>query len=105
MRLKKEDICRCLLRSEEHTSELQSRVDISSSELFSRKLLRWLYEEGAFDTEYNDYDGEDDYEFMLKMFNKRDKDSISLKQDKKIKALLLNAIKPFLQDRLAEKVR
>lgn len=54
-----------------------------SSELFSRKLLRWLYEEGAFDTEYNDYDGEDDYEFMLKMFNKRDKDSISLKQDKK----------------------
>lgn len=76
-----------------------------SSELFSRKLLRWLYEEGAFDTEYNDYDGEDDYEFMLKMFNKRDKDSISLKQDKKIKALLLNAIKPFLQDRLAEKVR
>ena len=76
-----------------------------ASELFSRKLLRWLYEEGAFDTEYNDYDGEDDYEFMLKMFNKRDKDSISLKQDKKIKALLLNAIKPFLQDRLAEKVR
>ena len=71
MRLKKEDICRCLLNCFRD----------------------------------NDYDGEDDYEFMLKMFNKRDKDSISLKQDKKIKALLLNAIKPFLQDRLAEKVR
>ena len=68
------------------------------------KLLHAV-EEGRFDTEYNDYDGEDDYEFMLKMFNKRDKDSISLKQDKKIKALLLHAIKPFLQDRLAEKVR
>lgn len=76
-----------------------------SSELFSRKLLRWLYEEGAFDTEYNHYDGEDDYEFMLKMFNKRDKDSISVNQDKKIKAILLSSVKPFLQERLAEKIR
>ena len=32
-----------------------------SSELFSRKLLRWLYEQGAFNTLYNDYDGEEDY--------------------------------------------
>lgn len=54
-----------------------------SAELFSRKLLRWLYEEGAFDTEYNHYDGERDYEFMLKMFNKRDKDLIIFNQDKK----------------------
>lgn len=76
-----------------------------SSELFSRKLLRWLYDEGAFDTPYNGYDGTGDYEFMLKMFNKRDKVSISLNQDKKIKAVLLNSIKPFLQDRLGEKVR
>ena len=76
-----------------------------STELFSRKLLRWLYEEGAFDTEYNHYDGEGDYEFMLKMFNKRDKDSISYNQDKKIKAILLKSVKPFLQERLAEKVR
>lgn len=76
-----------------------------SSELFSRKLLRWLYDEGAFDTAYNGYDGTGDYEFMLKMFNKRDKESISLSQDKKIKAVLLNSIKPFLQELLAEKVR
>lgn len=76
-----------------------------STELFSRKLLRWLYEEGAFDTEYNHYDGEGDYEFMLKMFNKRDKDSISYNQDKKIKAILLNSVKPFLSERLAEKIR
>lgn len=75
-----------------------------SSELFSRKLLRWLYEEGAFDTEYNHYDGEQDYEFMLKMFNMRDKDSISVNRDKKIKAILLNSIKPFLQNRLSEKI-
>ena len=54
---------------------------------------------------YNQYDGEEDYEFMLKMFNKRDKSTISVKQDKKIKAILLNSIKPFLQKTLAEKIR
>ena len=76
-----------------------------STELFSRKLLKWLYDEGAFDTSYNHYDGEDDYEFMLKMFNKRNKNEISERQDKKIKAILLNSIKPFLQRILAGKVR
>lgn len=61
-----------------------------STELFSRKLLRWLYENGAFNTEYNQYGGYGDYEFMLRMFNKRDKNAITEKQDKKIKAILLN---------------
>ena len=75
-----------------------------NTELFSRKLLKWLYEVGAFDTEYNCYDGTADYEFMLKMFNKRDKDAITVNQDKKIKAILLSSIKPFLQARLAGKV-
>lgn len=76
-----------------------------SQELFSRKLLGWLYEQGAFDTAYNRYDGEEDYEFMLTMFNKRNKDSITPKQHKKIKAILLNSIRPFLERRLSEKVR
>lgn len=76
-----------------------------SQELFSRKLLGWLYEQGAFDTAYNRYDGEEDYEFMLTMFNKRNKDSITLKQHKKIKAILLNSISPFLERRLSGKVR
>lgn len=76
-----------------------------SPELFSRKLLRWLYDEGAFDTNYNQYDGKEDYEFMLKMFNKRNKDSISDRQDKKIKAILLNSVRPFLQNRLVKKIR
>lgn len=67
--------------------------------------MRWLHEEGAFDTKYNQYDGEEDYNFMLKMFNKRDKASITINQDKKIKAILLNSVRPFLQDRLAEKIR
>lgn len=76
-----------------------------SSEFFSRKLLHHLYEQGAFDTEYNGFDGREDYEFMLKMFNKRDKDSITFHQDRKIKAVLLNSIKPFLQNKLAKKIR
>lgn len=75
-----------------------------STELFSRKLLLWLYNEGAFDTDYNDYDGREDYEFMLKMFNKRDKDSITERQDKKIKAILLNSIKPFLNEILDDRI-
>lgn len=76
-----------------------------NTELFSRKLLKWLYEEGAFNTEYNGYDGENDYEFMLKMFNKRDKNSITTNQDRKIKAILLNSVRPFLLERLANKIR
>lgn len=76
-----------------------------SAELFSRKLLKQLYEEGAFNCEYNNFDGRKDYEFMVKMFNKKNKDSISLKQDRKIKAILLNSIKPFLQKKLLEKLK
>ena len=76
-----------------------------SSELFSRKLLLWLYQEGAFDTEYNNYKGTQDYEFMLKMFNKRDKSSINAKQQKKINAILINSVKPFLRKKLAKKIR
>lgn len=76
-----------------------------NTELFSRKLLKWLYEEGAFDTEYNGYEGENDYQFMLRMFNKRDKDRITINQDRKIKAILLNSVRPFLLERLANKIR
>lgn len=76
-----------------------------STELFSRKLLRWLYEQGAFNTPYNHFNGKEDYEFMLQMFNKKDKNKMTVMQDKKIKAILLNSIKPFLQKILAEKVR
>lgn len=74
-----------------------------STDYFSRKLLKWLYDEGAFNSAYNHYDGRTDYEFMLKMFNKRDKTAISTKQDKKIKAIILNSIKPFMQKKLSDK--
>lgn len=74
-----------------------------SSEFFSRKLLRHLYEIGAFKpTQYNNYNPEEDYQFMLDMFNKR---SRTMKQEKKETAIILNSIKPFLYEMLQNKVR
>ena len=75
-----------------------------SPKLFSRKLLFNLYKEGAFKpNRFNDFDGKNDYEFLLKMFNKRDKSSITSKQKGKITAVLLNSIKPFLEAKLTDK--
>ena len=62
------------------------------------------FEDGAFDCEYNDYDGLDDYEFIVKMFNKRDKSSITFGQQKKIRAIIVASIRPYLQNQLAEKI-
>ncbi len=75
-----------------------------SPDFFSRKLLYRLYEEGAFDSDYNGYDGYDDYEFILKMFNKRDKSTITFRQEKKIRAIIVASIKPYLQEQLAKKM-
>lgn len=75
-----------------------------SPEFFSRKLLKKLYDEGAFDCEYNGYDGYDDYEFILKMFNKRDKSSITLGQQKKNRAIIVASIRPYLRNQLARKI-
>lgn len=85
--------------------EVENNQFISlSPEFFSRKLLKKLFEDGAFDCEYNDYDGLDDYEFIVKMFNKRDKSSITFGQQKKIRAIIVASIRPYLQNQLAEKI-
>ena len=73
-----------------------------SSELFSRKLIKYLYDQGAFNSDNSNYPAYDTYEFFLKMFNKRSE--ISEKQDKKVKPILLNNIKPFVQERLKNKI-
>ena len=73
-----------------------------SSDFFSRKLLRYLYDIGAFkSTPYNDFEPYDDYQFMLDMFNKRNR---SNRQEKKATAIILNSVKPFLQDMLKDKI-
>lgn len=76
-----------------------------SSEFFSRKLLKYLYDVGVFQAnEYNNYDPEIDYEFMLKMFNKRDKDSITRNQQRKINAIIMTSIRPYLAEQLINKI-
>ncbi|WP_430596039.1 hypothetical protein [Streptococcus gallolyticus] len=74
-----------------------------SSEFFSRKLLRYLFEVGAFKaTKWNNFEPEKDYEFMIDMFNKRNRTE---NQNKKAVAIILTSIKPFLQEKLAHKVK
>ena len=86
-----------------HNEKSKKYLSLSSN-LFSKKLLKWLYDEGAFDTAYNNYNGVHDYEFILKMFLKKRKDKITIKQDKKIKAILVNSIRPFLRRKLDGKI-
>lgn len=74
-----------------------------SPEFFSRRLLYKLYEEGAFDCEYNGYNGYNDYEFILKMFNKRNKNTITQRQHQKIRAIIVASIRPYLEMQLSNK--
>lgn len=68
-----------------------------TTECFSREMLKWLYEEGAFpDSEHNGNDGKNDYLFLLDMFNKRNKDDISSARQRKIRGLVHYTIKPFV---------
>lgn len=74
-----------------------------SSECFSRNLLRYLFDIGAFKpTSYNNFDPYNDYTFMLDMFNKRNR---TISQEKKATAIILNSIRPFLRGMLNEKIR
>ena len=76
-----------------------------SPEFFSRKLLKYLYEEGVFQAnEYNNNEPEVDYEFMLKMFNKRDKESITPNQQRKINAIIMASNRPYLVEQLVNKI-
>lgn len=76
------------------------RIELNS-QFFSRKLLLHLLEQDAFQpSEYNGGYGENDYQFMLDMFNSR---SVSGNQQRKINAIMLNSIKPFLAKKLAGK--
>lgn len=65
------------------------------SKYFSRRLFAFLYEKGAFpENKYNDYDGTNDRDFMVKMFNKRNEPTE--KQKSKIYMVLQTGIFPWL---------
>lgn len=71
------------------------RLDGLNRDLFSRRLYAFLYEKGAFaPNKYNRFDGRNDYEFMVDMFNKRA--ALTDKQRGKMNAVLNKSIFPWL---------
>lgn len=88
-----------------HAIEAKKYINLST-EFFSRRLLTYLYDSDAFSpSQYNDFNPRSDYDFLLKMFNKRDKDSISPRQQAKIRAIIVNSLKPFLEELLKNKIK
>lgn len=71
-------------------------IEIGST-FFSSKLLLYLLEQDVLD--------ENGYDFLLKMFNKRDKDCISSRQQKYIDGLIGFKVKPYLAQKLTSKIR
>lgn len=68
-----------------------------SSKYFTKRLLATLNDAGAFPgNQYNHYDGNEDYQFLLDMFNKRDKSKITDAQHRKINGIIAYSIKPYL---------
>src|SRR5690606_23361619 len=75
-----------------------------TSDYFSRHLIKYLYDSDVFEgNKYNNYDGYNDYDFLLKMFNRRNKELNSSREEGKIKALIM-VIREFLQTNFAHKV-
>lgn len=75
-----------------------------SSKYFSKKLLKFLWDKKCFKaTKFNCFDPENDYVFLLDMFNKHSPKSD--RQNKKIKALIRQNIVPFLNEFLDKKQR
>lgn len=84
-----------------HAIEERRYISLNST-FFSRKLLKFLYEDGAFvDNQYNHFDCERDYLFMLDMFNKRNRPTE--RQEAKIRGIIVSSIKPYLIERLESK--
>ncbi len=74
-----------------------------TSEYFSRAMLEDFFFHDVFTPDqWNRGDGESDYEFLVKMFNKRNKDSITSRQHYKIHMLLQEKVFPAVlaDDRL-----
>lgn len=63
---------------------------------FSRRLLQFFLEEDVFrPTEYNKFNSENDYKFMLQMFNQRIEPTS--RQQSKINAIIVTSIIPYIQ--------
>ena len=83
-----------------HAVEKHERIELSAK-YFSKKLLYYFYENDVFKpNQYNHFDGYNDYEFLLKMFRKTNKSDITEAQHRKIRALIVNSILPYLRSEL-----
>ena len=72
-----------------------------TSQFFTRRLLSYLLDNDAFKAnQFNHFTPELDYEFLLQMFNKRNKDGITYAQKRKIKAIIVNSIIPFMRTKI-----
>lgn len=79
------------------TALREGKEVILTSEYFSRALLEYFFHEDVFQAnKWNGNDAENDYNFLVDMFNKRDKDSLSRKQNAKIYMLLKDTVLPFV---------
>ena len=68
-----------------------------TSEFFSRATLADLWQNGAFPpNNYNNHNGENDYRFLLNMFNQRHE--LTDKEKSKVWVLLNRTIKDFVMD-------
>lgn len=85
-----------------HAVESNEFIELTS-EYFTRKLLRYLYDNDAFESnQYNGFDAYKDYQFLIDMFNKRNR---TYKQNQKATAIILNSIKPYLEKLLKDKIK
>ena len=85
-----------------HAVESNAFIELTS-EYFTRKLLRYLYDNDAFEpNQYNGFDAYKDYQFLIDMFNKRNR---TYKQNQKATAIILNSIKPYLEKLLKDKIK
>lgn len=86
-----------------HAVDNRERIELTP-EYFSKKLLYTLYEKNIFEpTQYNNYDGYNDYLFLLEMFKKRNKSEITERQKRKITAIIMNSVLPYLRNTLKKR--
>ena len=85
-----------------HAITSNQRIELTS-EYFSRKLIEYMAEHDVFKPNaHNNYDGNVDYHFMLKMFN--NKTSPTTGQQSKINIIIAYEIKPYIKRISKEKI-
>lgn len=89
-----------------HTLEESSSL-ILNSDFFTVDVLQYLYEQGAFlPVKYNEYNGYNDYSFLLAMYKRIRKASTWVKPDitkaqyRKMSAIIRNSVLPYLRGNL-----